>query len=961
MSRYERECRFRFRGDVRLAQTHIPAARNVLGLLYTLLAPGVTTGSLVREVSPGVVVRASLHDGMPIIEISVAHEPERELVAPGERWGLWVPQGFVLYPASDTAPNGWGLPVVPAPAGGPYDTPNLAPGLDTARWTNGGRLGQVLLTNRPDADYPEDNRQALPLMYTPDTLFPAPQEPSFHAVNWQAFRIELSGFAGNAFKRELFELFNEHRASISAPPLELPPRWRFDSAQASARIMNNARIAGHFSEQFPATWQRPDDRVTHDGLPADGYGTLPDVANNNQFEIHFATANPPVTVLGADPEGFDITYIPNLGPAPTAAQAMEAWLDSTPHRDAIESAELDPRDDYLGFAQVGISANQVAVHLIPTNQWVHTGNRQWSSSDPAIPPLSWDAFPSLNLTWETLPWGLDPSHPDQTLAPTWQYRNPFSQVNNGFPHTYVTQRWDQRTRRSAMSRNLYMRGRCIGTAPKLGLIWAAAIQTHRLHGVVAFYRVVILTHHEDDIVNYEAGPTDVLRVWYVDLPPSFDTLPANPQALIRGVYGEGGGVWPWDTPESPYAWRGGEQVNVQDDGAGGTYLKYNSQWVFDSEGRRAICLRSYGDAEAYRSLRTAGNYRVTDGLRSDAIQLVLSDAPDGGVTATVEFWGAPACETVTGCSGVLPDEPAPLNTITASTTSRIIAAGYDEDDNPKFCFVHARTLNALGLWTNADVPHFRSFAFSTDYNWVPPCAPVGDDGMTLFDSSIRMMAGSALRGVSNYHTSRPAVVDVKDEVVVVTATPPRYELRYAGPSEWPNYAQNPDHVFCWVGNTSTKYISVRAWRKGIFLGEERFANKGNTVPMGDPWFYCYQTIAGSWPYWVFTDVPTNPLTMPTYAVSGGEWVLNYILTPQPHALTWYDRGEDFPFRCAVQIGEPSCAGARPTRMWHTTRVNTQTPACAGGYSYSSIADHDGLVSITNTPGANPRFLYARAV
>lgn len=111
---------------------------------------GITQGVRRRVLDDGTVVEARFDGTTPTVTVlsgpSTATKPSGRI-----RAATWIPRGFVLYPVSDESVKGWGVPVVnDLGTMDPYAATNLAPGVDTTRWTQGGPLGQVLLTQVPE-------------------------------------------------------------------------------------------------------------------------------------------------------------------------------------------------------------------------------------------------------------------------------------------------------------------------------------------------------------------------------------------------------------------------------------------------------------------------------------------------------------------------------------------------------------------------------------------------------------------------------------------------------------------------------------------------------------------------------------------------------------------------------------------------------------------------------------------
>lgn len=643
MTRYTRELRFRFKGDVALCQRYIPQARVVVGKLLDTLALGATTGAMTRQLAPGVTVRASVWDGEPIAEIDVTGLSSAQQVGNTE-FNPWVPEGFVFYPASDASTNGWGLPIQQievddVPEDEQVFAPvNLAPGLDVTRWTPGGALGEVLVTRKPDAGYPPlstETRQSVtyPPLYHPEFgPHPTSKTPQQYG-DWQAYRLEFIDFDANAenlspeqrverkaWKREIFRLFNEHRGSIGLDPLYPPIRGDYDSAQATCEWAVSTRWMGHSCAGFPPTWRDVDDRSLKNGAQARNDAPVSDwtmgVFNpapsgmTSAGEILTATASE-FEVQYQDETGFDV-YISNGLLARSPQQAFDAWMGSPQHAAIIESTTYDHRPMSGAWVQAGYASGVSVAHFTNRRQWVQAGNAYWHSAHTEVPTLSWFGFTSKNLYDDTWPVAFSlEGTVGASLRTVVAVQDELLNAPDG--DGYGWPRWHQRLhtpsddsegplRQGVLGSYIFARGRCIAIAPDSGYVLAAAIQKRGDHDVQ--YRLVaICLHKADDPGDVWQGFTPKVRVWWIDLPPhvlaTFNGVPTsviagNPHTVIRTKYGAEPTEWPWIDANSPYSWRGGNVVDVSSSGLGrpdGDLLSYASMWEFNAEGTKAVCLR----------------------------------------------------------------------------------------------------------------------------------------------------------------------------------------------------------------------------------------------------------------------------------------------------------------------------------------------------------------------------------
>lgn len=622
--------------------------RKLLGqLMQSIRLGGLFAGKMERTLGDGTKLIARFDGTTPIVEVYGKGKPSEPIATIDNRPGIWIPQGFVLYPVSDSEPRGWGLPVIPASGGGIgqptpdiYDNLNLAPGLDVQRWTAEGPLGQVLLTQAGGAGYPSRKRDVAPLMFHATKGIKPKRLPAGPASDdpWAAYRMEFDAYTPQspdaskqertrivAFKRELAQLTNEHRDSEGLDPLPPPIRGRHDSAQVSAENMAFASVQGHFYDGFWPTHKGTPDRFTHDGF-------MLNLANLPLTPAQWSSRNAALggaenmvshdgdfTVIGTDPNGIDITRLDSAGSL-TAAYAFEKLLDSTVHRANIESTVFDYEGQTpasattlaCGYRQ-GFGVQHFQVH----EQWIGHGNASWESEHPEIPILSWLSFNSASLAWET--WPIRPRWfttraIDNTITLTAEYVQAgylTQDIGSAAPiasifYTDVADggATDRRTR-PALSPRVFARGRCIGVVPRGGLVWSAGVQKIGANAdatppTPTTYRLLVLAHHADeqssDVIT--DGMTGVLHLWFYDM-PLLGGVACNPQCLIRDVYGEEVTDFPWITTESPYSWRDGGMVSVN---GASDLLKYASLWRFSPNGRKAICLRDQGTKADYERM-----------------------------------------------------------------------------------------------------------------------------------------------------------------------------------------------------------------------------------------------------------------------------------------------------------------------------------------------------------------------
>ncbi len=560
----------------------------------------------------GTRIRARWDGTMNIVEIVLADKPPPEPeVGP---YNLWVPRGFVVYPAFHSSPAGYGLPVVPQ-GSNPYSNVNLAPGTNTARWTAGGPCGEVLLTADTKTGYPVNRLPVpVPLLFQPGLgpVFTWDGQGSFDNRRfespWTPYRLEqdqtVQRFAdeniGN--QRALFEGLNALRASSGQSPLSLNPRGYAHPAQIMTSIMLTTGSTDETSAAYPITYRTHADRLTKDGYASVWMNasfpsfTRTDVANAYEFRAL----------------------------ASSAAEALALWsADATLHTQLLQNMGT------AGFADVGFRGGYWCLNMVVRDRWIEAGNCSWQSSDPDLPAVSWFGFAGVNLAWDTYPAVFNLDDPDHPLTPIYSFTSTFGDC------------WLNYTRKPApttpdlepgMSRHVFMRGRAIALAPNGGLVWGATIQND--NGVD--YLIALIHHPEDQPADFTTnGWTRYLKVWWCILPQRTH-LRADPSRTICGT-----------DPTDVYAWKGGQLIDVghmPPPSSGGTIppdatsaLKMASQWKFSPNGRKAICLRDYGLYMDYSSLFGVIGIQTQTGLSPRAVELTFAIS-GSGVNTTVLFY-----------------------------------------------------------------------------------------------------------------------------------------------------------------------------------------------------------------------------------------------------------------------------------------------------------------------------------
>ena len=627
----------------------IPAARKVLGLLADTKG-SVGTAKLVREVAKGVIVTAMFWAGMPIIEIDV--QAHGDMVRGKTEAGMWIPEGFVFYPASDDSPNGWGLPVNYNAVEGyegyfnVFAPENLKPGLDVSRWTPGGCLGQVLVTQKVDAGYPKPKREGNELILYPPLYHPQygphPTKPQVDAEGaWKAYRLEFTDYqtnventsraeqaAGKRWKREEFRLLNEHRDGLGLGLVLPPVRGDYDSAQATCEWSLSTHWFGHSCDGFPITWKAYADRGRKNGSIASEDA---DISDDSMRETPFA--NPTAEILAnaatfagdfeyTDQTGFGVFSGVAFFGVISAQATFDAWMGSPPHKAIIEEPESGTNLLRATFTQIGHRDGMAAAHFHKTHQWVESGNAFWLSEHPEVPILSWQSFTSKNLYGDTWPVRFAASSrqvgPDILDRTYIHSRNSLLDPPDGEGVGRTS--WYQclhyapggySLSAGTLGSHIFARGRTIAIAPDSGYVLAAGIA--KIGDAQLIYRLIALCLHKaDEPGDYWDGYTPKVRVWWCDLPAHvlerFNGVPvtwfaANPHTIVREKYNPGLFDWPWkDEADWPYQWRGGDAVDVGSSGLGrpaGDLKSYASLWQFNASGTKAVCLRHSYDMERF--------------------------------------------------------------------------------------------------------------------------------------------------------------------------------------------------------------------------------------------------------------------------------------------------------------------------------------------------------------------------
>lgn len=961
-------------------------ARKVVGALVARLAlSGAPVGRTRKALPDGSIIDARWNGTLAKVWIgpaTVTEEPEPDVSG---KPLLWLPRGFLVYPANDLAPFGWGFPVVKTNEdSSDWDEENLAPGLDVARWTPSGALGGVLLTRLVDGGFPARESGAdyvAPLMYSasvgPRVRSARLRQPVV-GETWHAFRPGLDDMSAGGgsdwiqeFRRRVFTLVNAHRVGLDLPPVLPSFRWRCDSAQVTAATMASAQIMGHYSDQFWAQWQTPYDRALHDGAPAPvAPPALQYVMNGDPYigENVYGDYFPPREHIGDDPAGIAVYKYPTGGPTTTAQRAFDGWINSPPHRANIESTALGVHPQGVGAMQVGVAANMACQHFLFHTTWLAAGNRVWRSEHPEIPEISWFGWPSVNLQWEAMDGYLNNAgdKPFNTLRPlinqtdagTW--KSPVLSLKSG---QFTT---EKQLLRPTLSPFIFCRGRAIARVPGFGFVLGAGVHKRQTADDRTVYRLIAIVHDRSDNETVDIdtyGPTPKIRIWYCDVVGVEGGLVLNPTKMIDCIKGENNG-WADDVIDAHNRWEDGGVLDVSSSDGGTTIdlLRYASQWTVSPAGTEAISLRTKMVMEDYKQWRRDPDdplfqpgYVELGSSTNVAVRLSLAST-DIGVAPTLTVAGLPAsAATVSADYSVDPrtaDVPVEIQ-------GTIIAAGYGEDGAESFALrLYVRP--QAGLFTGVPTVLRGFVCFTPDYDAVVTEVPgYSDPQWTLYTSAARAAAGHPHEEQTRFQgPSALAVLNMSDRVMIHSAIEPMRTIEITeggGVGIGNNGSANP----CWTllgPNREKEMIAVRAWRAGILLGTRWHKNVYPLFPNGSPESICYQVSWG--PTYLQTYVPfqmfsASPFVVPSYARVDDDWLLAYCVQPDARSVTF-----------AGDSTLSGCLSGAPCRPFPTDGIKyglNDPAAAAAGFAYSSIGSVDQLADICGTGGSGAFFIDARGV
>ncbi|MGC1549376.1 MAG: hypothetical protein WA777_12675 [Rhodanobacter sp.] len=799
----------------------IAMARKLAGQLVQRRADsGIQVLQRILNMPDGSVIRGLLNGTMPVVQITTPATIESQQISATT---MWIPRGFVVYPAWSGSPFGVGVPIIPDASAGPYDAANLAPGLDPSRWTAGGVWGEVLVSADISAGYPDPFAIPVPLCYYPS------KGPVYQgAVNadaampigaWQSYRLELAPFVQHypdenpANQQALFEGANVARAGAGAQAATLRLRGYARIAEIDASLMSVNGTVLPSSTAYPPTYQNPYDRLTKEGYTSDWIvGPFTGFTRADMYSAYELFAE-----------------------APSAGAAIGAW--NTP------DSPLTANFGRSALVDVGYRGGYYALTIVDNDRWIHAGNMSWQSSDTAIPPISWHGFASVNLAWETYPasWG----SAEAPLSPLYAFTDAVGDCWLTYPRSTTPTSSDIEP---AMGRHVFSRGRAIALAPEGALVWGACVlaNTTAGSGGALSDRLVLLAHHPaDQPADYtHNGWTRYLRVWWADIPQR--ALRLDPQQVICGT----------DSTDR-LAWRGGTLIDMgamPAPSTGGVIapgvcssLKYASQWRFSEDGSRAACLRDFAPYADYAQLDTGGQSQP-NGMEGRAVELVFAIA--GADTNITTVW-----HDYTG------NPLLPSHTVGSVTAWRAVAQAVDYAADNSLLFAYVANTNEA-----REAPGI----IDTYYLGVGPASV-----QWYSDLQSRVQYAVAFATASqNFAPSDVLIADVRRAAFAVAGMRPEYVVSADGGIS----GENPEWQQCWPFTTSAAH-GVRMFKDGEQISERWYPIPDGIVVC--PIFSCTIPEEGYSNFLTWLPPAASGCVQVHWAQRFGEWVFSYQLSPVP--------------------------------------------------------------------------------
>jgi hypothetical protein len=530
--------------------------RRLLGdLMNRLKLSGVRVGKSERVLPDGTRIIAQWDGTTPTVTAILprAESPETETDLT-----LWVPRGFVVEPATEGIPLGWGLPPI-APG---EDADPLNPGPLPAAWTEGGALPQVLLSRVDDAGYPPLGVTVLPMYYDgPEQTDPIdlPDE----AAAWAAYRPSFLDVGTDA--TAVLTAINASRPDEA--PLSLPLRGPANLATWYAQLVTTY---GTDDANYPTGSDTAAKRTAKDGTAHE-----------------LGTGLPVGALARVDTTG-----------ATTPAQVADALIAALPD---LSDAGALPNGTTLALA--GGGALTLVAAIDQTEQWARCGNLDWVSINAEIPRLSWCGPQGRSI-------------PPRELAAG--RRTASDTAGELLRLDTLTTTFQGREFR-LFDRFVYARGRILAQLPDDGYVLGAAVQRiDATDDTPAIYRLIVLgwhradqfnstgVHDPDDVFNYDT--TSDVRVWYADL-PTRNGLACSPDRMVEDGYDVDANPSGWHMLARHRLW-GTEYAQSGFHGPGvylgsGAWTGYSDPrteacspktywqpWFFNGSGTEAVCLRA---------------------------------------------------------------------------------------------------------------------------------------------------------------------------------------------------------------------------------------------------------------------------------------------------------------------------------------------------------------------------------
>lgn len=499
-------------------------------MIAALAASSLRVQQQVRGLSDGTVLIAQRAGTQYRLTIQSPAVPSQETEK--TKATIWIPTGFVLYPSAAASVAGWGLP--PLVTGQPWNHLSVDPFY--VNWTPGGPLGEVLLTDRVQAGYPNRKYLLLPLM-APTSNAPIgyktiANKPARAATGWNGYRpafgdfLQLGGILPDQVRRSLFEQANTRRTDIGRDAMTLPLRGFYDEAQ----------LAANLARQFGVT---------------SALGTTEDATLGVKAPAGYKPATQRLARDGICQHTHDIATT-QLSHGQTL---MDAWAAN-----GLADADFDTGSQ-LG---VGRSSGLLSAGLSRREQWIGYGNQFWIGTDKTLPILSWRGLPAAMLTIKAATGTEDgPSSGSYTSLD-----NYITRVRGQSYHWFTDA--------------LYASGRQIGKLP--GLVIGAGIRALPIsEGQAKRFRVVVICWHAADHTVTDGCYVAFahFRVWFQDM---VDDAPFGPR-LLNPAIGE------YDATTNPFGWRFAGTFDAPRFSS--TMCQFFSQWLwqtwrFSHDGQRAL-------------------------------------------------------------------------------------------------------------------------------------------------------------------------------------------------------------------------------------------------------------------------------------------------------------------------------------------------------------------------------------